>query len=315
MNTEQQQFSFEGATEWFNSRPIRLSDLRGHVVLVDFWTLTCINWLRTVPFLRRWRELYESHGLVIVGVHTPEFSFEKDVEHVAAALDERNIRYPVAIDNQYVVWNSFGNRYWPALYVLDDSGVVRDYHPGEERYWQPERVIQHLLGIEHEIIAVVGTGVEAAADWARLRSPETYLGYMRGNGFASSGEATTDKVHRFDLPTRLRLNHWGLGGEWTIGEECARLNDSRGSIAFRFHARDAHVVLSRRVAEPIPFRVMVDGEAPGPSHGVDVGDDGIGVLDESRLYQLVRQRDDVRTRTVELQFDAPGAEAYAFTFG
>jgi thiol-disulfide isomerase/thioredoxin len=315
VDTKQQRPSFEGASDWFNSSPLQLPDLRGNVVLVDFWTLTCINWLRTVPFLRRWWELYENHGLVIVGVHTPEFSFENNVEYVAAALDERKIRYPVAVDNEYAVWNSFGNRYWPALYVLDESGVVREYHPGEERYWQPERVIQHLLGIEHDLIAVTGTGVEAAADWASLRSPETYLGYLRGTGFASPGGATPDKAHRFDLPKRLRLNHWGLVGEWTIDEECARLNHSQGSIAFRFHARDAHVVLSRRAAEPIPFRVTLDGAAPGISHGVDVDDNGVGLLDASRLYQLVRQRDDVRTQTLELQFDAPGAEAYAFTFG
>jgi Thioredoxin like C-terminal domain len=245
--------SLGGATGWLNSEPLGPAELRGHVVLVGFWTLTCINWLRTEPY------------------------------------DDQ----PVVPVNEYEVWTAFDNHYWPALYFIDAEGIVRDLHFGEGRYEQSERVIQRLLGVERGLVSVVGAGVEAEADWKHLRTPETYLGYGR----------------------RERSRHWALTGEWTSGPETVVLDRAGGSIAYRFHARDAHLVLSGGARAPIPFRVLLDGEAPGPSHGVDVDEDGNGVLRDGRLYQLVRAHDAVRERTLEITFLEPGAEAYVFTFG
>jgi thiol-disulfide isomerase/thioredoxin len=293
--------SLAGATAWLNSEPLSPAELRGKVVLVNFWTLTCINWLRQEPYVRAWSRTYRDDGLVVLGVHTPEFSFEHDIELVRQATTRREIDYPVAVDNAYEVWSAFANRYWPALYFVDQDGIIRDEHFGEGRYEESERVIQSLLGIERELVSVEGQGAEAEADWSHLRTPETYLGNARGERSASAGG--------------LPLNHWALSGEWTIGSENVVLEEPGGSIAFRFHARDAHMVLSRRSPEPIPLRVLLDGEAPGPAHGVDVDSDGNGVLQEGRLYQLVRQPDIVRERTLEITFLEPGAEAYAFTFG
>ena len=251
----------------------------------------------------------------MIGVHTPEFSFEHDIDRVRQATKERAIDYPVALDNDYAVWNAFANNYWPALYFVDREGIIRDHHFGEGRYEQSERVIQGLLGFERELASVEGVGVEAEADWDDLRTPETYLGYARGERFASEDGAADDEPRAYELPDRLRLNHWGLAGEWTIGREKAALEQAGGSIAFRFHARDAHLVLSPGAAGTIPFRVRLDGEAPGRSHGVDVDEDGNGALEEGRLYQLVREQDAVRERTLEITFLEPGAEGYAFTFG
>jgi thiol-disulfide isomerase/thioredoxin len=293
--------SLAGTTAWLNSEPLSPAELRGKVVLVNFWTLTCINWLRQEPYVRAWSRAYRDDGLVVLGVHTPEFSFEHDIDLVRQATTQREIDYPVAVDNAYEVWSAFANRYWPALYFVDADGIIRDEHFGEGRYEESERVIQSLLGIKREPVSVEGQGVEAEADWSHLRTPETYLGNARGERSASPG--------------RLPLNHWALAGEWTIGSENVVLEKPGGSIAFRFHARDAHLVLSARAREPIPLRVLLDGEAPGPSHGVDVDSDGNGVLQEGRLYQLVRQPDVVRERTLEITFLEPGAEAYAFTFG
>jgi thiol-disulfide isomerase/thioredoxin len=307
--------SLGGATEWLNSEPLGPTELRGQVVLVDFWTLTCINWLRTEPYIRAWSQAYRDDGLVVIGVHTPEFSFEHDIDRVRQATKERAIDYPVALDNDYAVWNAFANNYWPALYFVDREGIIRDHHFGEGRYEQSERVIQGLLGFERELASVEGVGVEAEADWDDLRTPETYLGYARGERFASEDGAAYDEARAYELPERLRSNHWGLAGEWTIGREKAALEQAGGSIAFRFHARDAHLVLSPGGAGTIPFRVRLDGEAPGRSHGVDVDEDGNGVLEEGRLYQLVREQDAVRERTLEITFLEPGAEGYAFTFG
>jgi thiol-disulfide isomerase/thioredoxin len=290
-----------GATGWLNSEPLGPAELRGHVVLVNFWTLTCINWLRQEPYVRAWSQAYRDDGLVVIGVHTPEFSFENDVDAVREATTERGIAYPVAVDNDYEIWRAFANNYWPALYFVDADGVIRDQHFGEARYEESERVIQRLLGVQRELVAVEGVGVEAEADWDHLRTPETYLGDARSERFAS--------------PDRLPLNHWALTGEWTIGRESAVLDEAGGSIVFRFHARDAHLVLSPGAREPTPFRVLLDGEPPGPSHGVDVDEDGHGLLREGRMYQLVRQHDTVRERTLEITFLEPGAEAYAFTFG
>ena len=292
---------FAGATGWLNTQPLSPAELRGRVVLVDFWTFTCINWLRTEPWVRAWSRVYRDDGLLVIGVHTPEFSFEHDLERVREQVQERAIDYPVALDNDYAIWRAFDNNYWPALYFVDRDGVIRDHHFGEGRYEQSERLIQQLLGIERELVSVEGLAAEAEADWDNLRSPETYLGYARGARPASTGH--------------LRLNQWGLAGEWTTEEENIVLDEAGGSIAYRFHARDAHLVLSRRGDEPIPFRVLIDGGAPGRSHGADVDEQGSGMLDEGRLYQLVRQHDTVREHTVEITFLERGAEAYVFTFG
>ena len=285
--------SFGRATEWLLSEPLGPAELRDHVVLVNFWTWTCINWLRQAPYVRAWSRAYGDDGLVVIGVHTPEFSFEHEIDGVRRATRERAINYPVAVDNDYEIWSAFANRYWPALYFVDADGIVRDDHFGEGRYERSERVIQRLLGVERELASVEGVGVEAAADWDHLYTLETYLGYGRSG----------------------RSNHWMLDGEWTIEPENVVLDRAGGSITCRFHARDAHLVLSPGTRGPIPFRVLLDGEPPGPSHGVDVDDDGAGVLADSRMYQLVRQHDAVRARTLEITFHGPGAEAYAFTFG
>jgi thiol-disulfide isomerase/thioredoxin len=307
--------SLGGATGWLNSEPLGPAELRGHVVLVNFWTLTCINWLRQEPHVRAWSHAYRDDGLVVIGVHTPEFSFEHEIERVRQATKERAIDYPVALDNDYEIWNAFDNHYWPAVYFVDADGIIRDQHFGEGRYEESERVIQKLLGLERELVSVEELGVEAEADWDNLRTSETYLGYERREHFASPGGAAFDEHRAYELPKRLRFNHWALGGEWTIGRENVVLEQAAGSIAFRFHARDAHLVLSPGAGGPMPFRMLLDGEAPGPSHGVDVDEDGNGLLREGRLYQLVRQHDGVGERTLEITFLAPGAEAYAFTFG
>jgi thiol-disulfide isomerase/thioredoxin len=307
--------SLGGAAGWLNSEPLGPAELRGHVVLVNFWTLTCINWLRQEPYVRAWSQAYRDDGLVVIGVHTPEFSFEHEIDLVRQATNERAIDYPVAVDSDYAIWSAFANQYWPALYFIDADGTIRDEHFGEGRYEESERVIQRLLGIERELVSVEGLGVEAEADWKHLRTPETYLGYWRAEHFSSPDGVTRDQRRAYELPERLRVNHWALAGEWTVGPESVALQQGRGSIAYRFHARDAHLVLAPGSREPIPFRVLLDGEAPGPSHGVDVDDDGHGVLRDGRMYQLVREHDAVRERTLEITFLEPGAEAYAFTFG
>jgi thiol-disulfide isomerase/thioredoxin len=288
----------DGATGWINSEPLDPAGLRGRVVLVNFWTLTCINWLRQEPYVRAWSQAYRDDGLVVIGAHTPEFSFEHEIDLVRWATTDREIDYPVAVDNDYGIWTAFDNHYWPALYFVDREGIIRD-----------------LLGVERELERVVGVGAEAEADWDHLGTPETYLGYGRGERFASPDGAAPNEVRAYALPERMRSNHWALAGTWTIGSENVVLEEAGGSIAFRFDARDAHLVLSPGAHDPIPFRVLVDGEPPGPSHGVDVDDDGNGVLQHGRMYQLVREHDKVRERTLEITFHEPGAEAYAFTFG
>jgi thiol-disulfide isomerase/thioredoxin len=307
--------SLAGAAEWINSEPLDPAGLRGRVVLVDFWTLTCINWLRQEPYVRAWSRAYRDDGLVVLGVHTPEFSFEHELDLVRKATTERAIDYPVAVDNDYEIWNAFANHYWPALYFVDTDGIIRDHHFGEGRYEQSERVIQRLLDVDRELVSVEGAGVEAEADWDHLRTPETYLGYGRSEDVASPDGAAFDERRAYELPERLRFNDWALAGEWTIGPESVVLEQAGGSIAYRFHARDAHLVLAPGAREPIPFRVLLDGEAPGPSHGVDVDEDGNGLLRDGRLYQLVREQDGVRERTLEITFLEPGPEAYVFTFG
>jgi thiol-disulfide isomerase/thioredoxin len=294
--------SLGGATGWLNAEPLGPAELRGHVVVVNFWTLTCINWLRQEPYVRAWSEAYRDDGLIVVGVHTPEFSFEHDLELVRRATLERAIAYPVAADNDYAVWDAFANHYWPALYFVDPDGIIRDQHFGEGRYEQSERVIQQLLGVQREPVSVQGVGPEQEADWEHLRTPETYLGSARGQPPTPAADP-------------LDLNHWTLTGEWTRGSENITLDRAGGSIAHRFHARDAHLVLANPTGAPIAFRVLLDDQPPGPSHGADSDHDGHGVLGDGRLYQLIRQHDSVRERTLQITFLGPGAEAYSFTFG
>jgi thiol-disulfide isomerase/thioredoxin len=307
--------SLDGATGWLNSEPLDPAGLRGSVVLVNFWTLTCINWLRQEPYVRAWSQAYRDDGLVVIGVSTPEFSFEHEIDLVREATKEREIDYPVAVDNDYGIWSAFDNNYWPALYFVDREGIIRDQHFGEGRYKESERVIQGLLGVERELVSVVGLGVEAEADWEHLRTPETYLGYGRGERFASPDGPVPDEAHTYGLPERLGLNHWALAGAWTIGRENVVLDNAGGSISFRFDARDAHLVLSPGTHAPIPLRLLIDGEPPGPSQGIDVDENGNGLLRDGRLYQLVREHDAVRERTLEITFLERGAEAYSFTFG
>jgi thiol-disulfide isomerase/thioredoxin len=307
--------SFAGATEWLNSEPLGPAELRGRVVLVNFWTLTCINWLRQEPYVRAWSQAYRDDGLTVIGVHTPEFAFEHELDQVRHAVKERGIDYPIALDNDYAIWRGFDNHYWPALYFVDTDGIIRGDHFGEGRYEQSERLIQRLLGIDRPLIPVQGLGVEAAADWDHLRTPETYLGYERTAQFALPVGAALDEGRTYQLPERIPLNQWALAGQWTIGPENLELDQAGGSIAFRFEARDAHLVLAPGAREPIPFRVLLDGEPPGASHGVDVDENGSGTLDYGRMFQLVRTGGSVRERTLEITFLQPGAEGYSFTFG
>jgi hypothetical protein len=307
--------ALSGATAWLNSEPLSEAELRGHVVVVNFWTLTCINWLRQEPYVRAWWRAYRNDGLVVIGVHTPEFSFERELASIRQATEEREIDYPVAVDSDYAIWSAFANRYWPALYFVDAEGVIGDQHFGEGRYEQSERAIQRLLGVERELVSVDGAGVEAAADWDHLRTPETYVGYARNERFASPGGAAFEERRGYELPQRIGFNEWALAGEWTIEDERVVLGQAGGRIAFRFQARDVNLVLRSGAGEPVPFRVLLDGTAPGSSRGVDVDADGNGLLEDGRLYQLVRQDGEIGDRTVEITFLAPGAEAYVFTFG
>jgi len=305
--------SLGGATQWLNTQPLGLAGLRGQVVLVNFCTLTCINWLRTVPYVRAWANGYRDAGLVVIGVHTPEFAFERNPDLVRAALAERSIDYPVAVDNDYEIWRAFGNRYWPALYFVDTEGTLRDHHFGEGQYERCERTLQRLLGTSGDLVSVEGEGVEAAPDWDQLRTPETYLGYGRSAG--SGPLAFRDRTSQHELPPALTSNHWALDGSWTIGAESVRLDEPGGSIAFRFHARDVHLVLSPGSQRAAPFRVRIDGQVPGFAHGVDTDEDGNGLLTDGRLYQLVRAPGAVREQTLQITFRDPGVAAYAFTFG
>ncbi len=311
---------FDGAGGWLNSPPLTPAGLRGRVVLVDFWTYTCINWLRTLGYVRAWAERYRDHGLVVVGVHTPEFPFERDEENVRRAVADMDVAYPVALDPDYAVWQAFSNHYWPAIYIADAEGRIRYHHFGEEAYAETERVIQRLLrdagrdGIGDDVVSIVPGGIEAQADWATLGSPETYLGFQQGGNLVAS-DAQIGVPGRFVVPDALPLNGWALGGAWTIEERAALANGPDGSIAFRFHARDVNLVLRSREGAPVPFRVLVDGAAPGPAHGLDVDAAGNGTLVEPRLYQLVREPGAIADRTFEIAFAAAGVEAYVFTFG
>jgi thiol-disulfide isomerase/thioredoxin len=307
---------FDGATEWLNSPPLTAAELRGKVVLVDFWTYTCINWLRTLPYIRAWAEKYKEHGLVTIGVHTPEFSFEHEVDNVRWATQDMSVEYPVAIDSDYAVWSAFDNHYWPALYFVDAEGQIRHHHFGEGAYEQSEAMIQQLLGDDSGLVSVAGRGAEAAADWTSLKSPENYLGHDRTENFASPGGAVLNERRVYAAPARLKLNQWALSGEWTMESEATVLNEGNGQITNRFHARDLHLVMGPATGEPpVRFRVLIDGESPGAAHGDDVDEQGHGTATEQRLYQLIRQRDRIAERTFEITFLDPGVEVYAFTFG
>ena len=312
---------FEAATGWLNSTPLRETDVHGKVVLADFWTYTCINWLRTLGYLRAWAEKYEEHGLVVVGIHTPEFPFEHDLDNVREAVRDLRVEYPVALDNDYAVWDAFRNRYWPAVYIADAQGRIRHHQFGEGGYEECEWIVQQLLreaggdGIGDDLVSVVGTGFEVQADWTDLESPETYLGYRQAEHFASPGGAEVDEPSTYVLPETLELNRWALAGNWTIASRAAVSNETGGRIAFRFHARDVNLVLAPGPQQTVPIRVLVDGEPPGDAHGLDVDEEGRGTLARPRVYQLIRERGSVTDRTFEITFLAPGAEAYVFTFG
>jgi thiol-disulfide isomerase/thioredoxin len=314
--------SFGGATGWLNSPPLTPTDLRGKVVLVDFWTYTCINWLRQLPYVRAWAGKYADQGLVVIGVHTPEFGFEHNPDNVRRAVEDMGVGYPVVIDNDYAVWRAFDNSYWPALYFADAQGRIRHHHFGEGEYQRSEMVIWQLLaeagsgGVEHDLVSVDARGVEAPADWASLRSPENYTGYERTENFASPGGVLPGQPHVYRAPAELRLNQWALAGDWTIGEQPARLNAADGRIAYRFHARDLNLVMGpAAAATSVRFQVLLDGQPPGAAHGADVDGQGHGTVTQQRLHQLIRQPGPIADRTVEISFPDPGVEAYSFTFG
>jgi len=310
-----------GALGWLNSDPLTSKSLRGKVVLVDFWTYTCINSLRPLPYIRAWAEKYKGAGLVVIGVHTPEFSFEKERANVQEAVRTLNVGYPVAIDSDYRIWEAFANQYWPALYFIDAKGHIRHHYFGEGQYAEAERVLQQLLKesgasrVDESVVRVAGEGVEAAPSGTE-QTPETYVGYRRGESYASPERQARDAARTYSLPERLRLNQWGLAGSWNIGPESAVLEAASGRIAFRFHSRDLHFVLAPgKGGRPVRFKVTLDGAVPGDAHGVDSAPDGSGEVREPRLYQLVRQAGPVADRTFEIEFLDPGVQAVVFTFG
>ena len=309
-NALAQDMRFDGATAWLNSPALSTAGLRGKVVLVDFGTYTCINWLRTLPHVRAWAEKYKDQGLVVVGVHTPEFEFEKNMDNVRRAVKELGLAYPIAVDNDYAVWRAFANNAWPALYLIDAQGRVRYRHLGEGEYERSEKMIQQLLaeagaaGVPRDLVSVEGKGAEAAADWANLRSPETYLGPER----AESGVHTA--------PARLRLNQWTVSGSWTPKRQAIVLSKPNGRIAHRFHARDVHLVMGPTAhGKSVRFRVLIDGKPPTGAHGGDIDAQGNGTVTEQRMYQLIRQPGPIADRLFEIEFLDPGLEAFAFTFG
>jgi thiol-disulfide isomerase/thioredoxin len=296
--------ALDRAPSWLNSEPLTADGLRGRAVLVDIWTYSCVNWLRTLPYVSAWDERYRDRGLVVVGVHAPEFGFERELDNVRHAVGELGVRYPVVIDNDFDIWRAFDNHYWPALYLVDRDGRVRFNHFGEGSYDEIERAIQQLLGVEEETVRVDATGATEAADWDTLGSPETYLGYNRGER-RSDGSAEA-----------LALNRWALTDNWSVGQEAAELDAAGGSIAYRFQARDLNLVLAPPASgEPVRFAVKLDGQRPGEAHGVDTDESGEGTVDEPRMYQLLRQRGDDEEHAFEITFLDPGVRAYVFTFG
>jgi len=303
-------------------QPLTAAELHGKVVLIDFWTYSCINWRRQLPYVRAWAEKYKDQGLVVIGVHAPEFSFEKHVDNVRQAAKEMRIDYPIALDNDHAIWRDFNNEYWPALYFVDAQGRIRHHQFGEGEYEQSELIIQQLLSeagignVSHELVSVNPQGAEVGADWYNLRSAENYVGYERTEKFASPGGARPDKSHDYDPPARLKLNHWALSGNWTMGREAIVLNKPGGHIVYSFHGRDFHFVMGPAVlGTSLRFRVLIDGHPPGAAHGVDVDEQGNGVVSEPRMYQLVRQPGPIVDRQFEIEFLDSGVEAFSFTFG
>ncbi len=315
---------FDGATRWLNTEPLNAAQLRGKVVIVNFWTYSCINCLRTLPYVKAWAEKYRDQGLVVVGVHAPEFAFERDISNVIKATTRLAVGYPVAIDNEFAIWQAFKNRYWPAHYLIDAQGKLRYKHFGEGQYAETERVIQQLLregGGAHDVqglVEVKGQGAQqAAGDTTAVGSPETYVGYEQASNFASMPKAVPDQPTIYTLPDHLSLNGWGLAGRWTVGDEKATLAAPAGRIVYKFKARDLHLVLAPDAkGKPVRFRVLLDGQPPGPAHGTDIAADGSGIVKEQRLYQLIRQPGSAsRERTFSIEFLDTGVSAYAFTFG
>ena len=312
---------FAGATGWINSPPLAPAGLRGKVVLVDFWTYTCVNWLRTLPYVRAWAAKYRDLGLVVIGVHTPEFSVEHDPANIRRAVSSMRIDYPVAVDSDYAIWRAFDNSYWPAVYVADVQGRIRYHHFGEGEYEETERVIQKLLEeaghpVEsRELVTADARGPEVGADWSNVRSEETYVGSEKAANFASSSGAT-GRAHVYVVPPRLALNQWGLSGEWTVGRETAIADKPKARIVYRFHARDVNLVMGAGPrGQPVRFRVSIDGHAPGAAHGTDVDNEGYGTVSEPRLYQVIRQPKPIVDRDFDIEFLDPGVEAFVFTFG
>jgi thiol-disulfide isomerase/thioredoxin len=314
--------SLEHATTWINSPPLTPAGLRGKVVLVNFLTYSCINWQRQLPYVRAWAEKYEDQGLVVVGVHTPEFAFEKDVDNIRRAIAALPAPYPIVVDSDYVIWNAFANRYWPALYFIDAKGKLRHTQFGEGEYAQSEQMIQQLLSeagtkdVGRDVVALADApGAQAQADWTNLQSPETYVGYDRADNFASGG-AVQNASKSYAVPTDLQRNEWALGGDWTIKPQFAALNGATGRVVFRFHARDLHVVMGPAArGKPVRFRVRLDGKAPGAAHGSAIDAEGNGVLNEQDLYQLIRQPKPIADKTFEIEFLDSGAQVFVFTFG
>jgi thiol-disulfide isomerase/thioredoxin len=314
--------SLGNATAWLNSAPLTAADLGGKVVLVEFWTYSCINWRRQLPYVRAWAEKYKDQGLVVIGVHAPEFSFEKRVDNVRQAAKEMGIDYPIALDNDHAIWRDFNNEYWPALYFVDAQGRIRHHQFGEGEYEQSELIIQQLLteagigNVSHELVSVSPQGAEVGADWNDLRSAENYVGYERTENFASSGGARPDKSHDYALPAQLKLNHWAVSGDWTMGREAIVLNKANGHIVYSFHGRDLHLVMGPAApGMSVRFRVLIDGQPPGAAHGVDVDEQGSGTVTEPRMYQLIRQPGPIIDRQFEIEFLDSGVQAFSFTFG
>jgi thiol-disulfide isomerase/thioredoxin len=314
--------SLSGATAWLNSQPLTPDGLRGKVVVVDFWTYTCINWQRSEPYVRAWAERYKDQGLVVIGVHTPEFEFEKRVDNIRPALKMFRVAYPVAVDSDYAIWDAFRNRYWPAVYVIGANGKIRHHQFGEGDYERTEAVIRQLLreagssGVSNDTVKVDARGSEVAADWENLRSAENYLGHDRTEGFVSSGDAPVGKSRSYVIPRSLRLNQWGLGGDWTVSSGAIALDKANGRLVYRFHARDLHLVMGpSSPGSSVRFRVLLDGRPPGNARGSDVDEQGNGAVTEQRLYQLIRQPKPIGDRLFEIEFLDPGVEAFVFTFG
>jgi thiol-disulfide isomerase/thioredoxin len=314
--------SFAEATGWLNSQPLTPPGLRGRVVLVDFWTYTCVNWLRSLPYVRAWDAKYADQGLTTIGVHTPEFDFERDVDNIVAQAKAMGVTYPIAVDSDYGVWRAFDNHYWPAVYLADAQGRIRYHHFGEGEYEMQEMVIQQLVvevgaaDVGMDLVSVDPIGLEVAADYRTLRSPETYLGYGQATGFASPDGLHGDEPYAYLPASSLRLNEWAPAGSWEISRRAATAAEPNARLAFRFQARDVNLVMGPATrGSAIPFHVSLDGVPASDAHGVDVEADGSGTVSEQRTYQLIRQSPPITERTVEIVFHEPGVELFCFTFG